>query len=289
VPDFRDLLRDPLVHFIVAGAAIFAGYAWIGPAETAPAASAPIRIGSGEMRWLNETFTSQWRRPPTSVEIDRLVAGLVEEELLAREARSLGLDREDTVVRRRLVQKMDFMLAETARLAVPTDADLKDYLDRNPALIAPRRRITLEQIYFARGKDRDPESAARTALAGLAVEPDRPVEGDRLLVDADLSDVDGATLASLFGPGFASAVAKVARGSWTGPIASAYGLHLVRVHEKPVDPAAEFAAIRNELIAGWQAEQTTRMRADYLERLRAKFGVVIETASAATQTGAAGR
>jgi hypothetical protein len=100
------LLREPLFHFLIAGALLFAGYEWLNRGKPQSEALEPVRIGEGEARWLRETFASQWRRQPTADEFNGLLATLVNEEVLAREARALGLDQDDTIVRRRLAQKL---------------------------------------------------------------------------------------------------------------------------------------------------------------------------------------
>src|SRR5512144_748603 len=96
------ILREPLLHFVIAGAVLFGGYTLLDRGEPNAAGLGPVHIGKGEVRWLRETFSNQWRRTPTSEELNGLVTNLIEEELLAREARALGLDQNDTVVRRRL-------------------------------------------------------------------------------------------------------------------------------------------------------------------------------------------
>ena len=90
--------RDPLLHFAVAGALLFVGYALMNRGETDPPSTEPVHIGNGEVRWLKETFANQWQRTPTDDELSGLVAGLIEEELLAREAKTLGLDQNEPEV-----------------------------------------------------------------------------------------------------------------------------------------------------------------------------------------------
>ena len=111
------LLREPLLHFLIAGVLLFGGYEWLNHHTPASQAEEAVRIGDGEIHWLRQTFTNQWRREPTPEEMNGLLATLVEEELLAREGRALGLDQNDTIVRRRLAQKLSFMVAETRRIA----------------------------------------------------------------------------------------------------------------------------------------------------------------------------
>ena len=110
------LLKEPMLHFAIAGGLLFAADAVVNQGPPVSEEAQPIRIGDGEVRWLSETFARQWQRSPSEEELRGLVANLVEEELLAREARSLGLDQDDTVVRRRLAQKLEFLVADTAQV-----------------------------------------------------------------------------------------------------------------------------------------------------------------------------
>jgi len=115
------------VHFLPAGAVVFGGYAGLNPGARTEPMPDPIRIGAGEARWVREAFPSQGRREPTPDEMSGLLATLLDEELLAREARALGLDQHDTMVRRRQAQKLGFLVEDTARLAEPGDAQLRRF------------------------------------------------------------------------------------------------------------------------------------------------------------------
>ena len=99
--------------------------------ETNAASTDPVHIGEGEVRWLKETFANQWQRMPTDNELRGLVAGFLEEELLAREAKTLGLDQNDTIVRRRLAQKLTFLVDDTSRVAEPSDEELRQFYNAN--------------------------------------------------------------------------------------------------------------------------------------------------------------
>src|SRR5262245_36918741 len=144
-------LKDPLLHFLVGGGVLFAAYAWLN-SVTPPTATTPrqVRIGDGEVRWLTETWMRQWHREPTRDELRGLVSNLVKEELLSREARELRLDEGDTIVRRRLAQKLEFLLQDTARLAEPTEDELRRLYEASPEAYRDEPRVSFTQIYFGR-------------------------------------------------------------------------------------------------------------------------------------------
>lgn len=131
---------------------------------SAPHADTPITIGSGEVRWLRETFGSQWRRSPTADEMKGLLARLTEEELLAREARALGLDRDDTVVRRRLAQKLTFIIEDTSRIAYPSDAELRRFHGEHGERYKTDPRITFRQVFFSPQRRSQADADATAAL-----------------------------------------------------------------------------------------------------------------------------
>src|SRR5215208_1621964 len=104
------LLKEPLLHFLALGALLFAVHTALDPGQEAATSAPVVRISAADAEWLRMMWTRQWRRPPTNTELTGLVADHLKEEVLAREAKALELDVGDTVVRRRLAQKMAFLL-----------------------------------------------------------------------------------------------------------------------------------------------------------------------------------
>src|SRR6185503_2370647 len=161
------LLREPLVHFVVGGAILFAAYAWLDREQAVTKGLEPVRVGEGEVRWLTETWKSQWLREPSSEELQGLVADLVKEELLAREAREMGLGENDTIVRRRLAQKLKFLVEDTSRLVEPTEQELRQFYAANSARFQSGARVTFSQIFFNPEQRKDATSDAKAALIDL--------------------------------------------------------------------------------------------------------------------------
>lgn len=275
----KRLLREPLLHFLVGGAVLFGAYAWLNPQQpAADGASRKIRIGAGEVRWLTETWARQWRRQPTREELQGLVSDLLKEELLYREARELRLDENDTIVRRRLAQKLEFLLQDTARLGEPGEEELRRVYDDSPNDFLTEPRISFGQVYFSRERRRDAEKDAVAALPKLAraslAEAARL--GDRLLIEAEFRDADPQTVASAFGPGFARAVFAMPAGGWQGPVESGYGVHLVRVTS--ADPARrrDFTEVRPQLLERWRESQQREAGTRLFQRLISKYEVLID-------------
>ena len=199
-----------------------------------------------------------------------LVATLVDEELLAREARALGLDRDDTIVRRRLAQKMEFLAADTARMVEPGDADLRGFYAAHAERYRTVADTPFSQIYFSPRHRADAEGdaaeALRLASGGAAA---WPADGDRLLLDNVYRDLDRRGVEGLFGPAFAESVFALPPGAWHGPVTSAFGVHLVRTSDLRPAQSRPFEDVRDAVTADWHRERDSAARADYMARLRA--------------------
>jgi hypothetical protein len=272
-------LREPLLHFLVAGGVLFAAYAWLNP-STPAAGPGPrqVRIGAGEVRWLTETWVRQWHREPTAEELGVLVSNLLKEELLSREAREMRLDEGDTIVRRRLAQKLEFLLQDTAKLVEPTETELRNLYDAAPDAYRTEPRVSFTQIYFSRERRSDASKDVAETLTKLAAASTVDVGdlGDRLLVEAEFRNADRQTVATAFGPRFAEAVFALRPGAWHGPVESGYGLHLVRVSEKDPGRRRDFAEVRAEVVERWREQRQRQSEARFFKRLMEKYDVVLD-------------
>ncbi len=271
------LHREPLLHFLIAGALLFGAYAWLnrGSGEHSDRS---ISITEREITWLTETWSRQWQRPPTEAEMQGLIADYLRETLLEREARALELDRDDLIVRRRLAQKMDFILADTARLAEPTDAELRALYDADRARFDVPPAISFTMLFFSAEKRSDRAAAdardvlARLLKAGAGVAPGSI--GDATLLPDGMQDVDEQAIAGVFGDAFAKAVIALPAGTWQGPVESAFGLHLVRVTERRDAQPRPFEAVRTMLAEDWQRRGEQAAKEAYFKGLLDRYDIV---------------
>ena len=233
----KKLLREPLGHFLLLGAAIFVAYSLV--SKGASDAPGKIVITQGQIASMVEAFTLTWQRPPTSDEVRGLVRDRVREEIYYREAMALGLDKDDTVIRRRLRQKMEFVTDDVGARAQPTDDELNAYLRTHSDNFRTEQKFTFRQLYLDPKKHG--ESIARDAaqlLAKLnqtAADTDIAAMGDPFLLDYNFIAVPASEVAKQFGEKFATTLGGLSLGRWQGPIESAYGVHLVvgeRTHEQ---------------------------------------------------------
>jgi hypothetical protein len=156
------LLQEPLVRFLVAGATLFGLYGWLNRGEDPNAGPGPqVRISEGDVASLRVTWTLQWQREPTREELRGVVTQLLNEQLLALEAHDMRLDENDMIVRRRLAQKLNFVVEGTTRLAEPTEHDLQEFYASHPDQFRTEARVSFTQVYFSPTRRKDPIADAR--------------------------------------------------------------------------------------------------------------------------------
>jgi len=230
----KKLLREPLLHFLLLGAGLFGAYAVLN--RNQPAAQNEILVSAGQIETLAATFAKIWQRPPSEQELKAQIDAYVKEEMLSREAIALGLDKNDTVIRRRLQQKMEFLAEDFAAASDPTEAELADYLAKHPDQFAEEPRFTFRQVFLSPDKRGDRlEADATQLLADLkkqGTETDIAELGDSSLLPQDLADASQRSVVSQFGSEFTRALAKLKPVEWSGPIQSGYGVHLVFVSQR---------------------------------------------------------
>lgn len=277
---FRRLVREPLAHFLIAGGVLFFAYAWLnhGADNAGGSAARTVRITANEVEWLKQTWTRQWQHPPSEDELKGLVAGYLKEELLAREARALKLDENDTIVRQRLAQKMEFMVQDTAQLAEPSEEELRRLYDSQRARFQSTARITFTHVYFNRDRrGAQTQADARAVLQQLSQARANAADlGDRFLAQYDFVDADEHQVTSVLGPEFARRVFALAPGQWHGPVESGYGLHLVRIVKKQAAQPREFAAVKDEVLKLWREQREQEGREQYFAALLKKYDVIVD-------------
>jgi parvulin-like peptidyl-prolyl isomerase len=268
------LLREPLLHFAVIGVILFGSYSWLNDESVEATAVEPVHIGEGDVRWLKQTWSSQWQRQPTAGELKGLVDDLLNEKVMAREAEEMGLQQDDTIIRRRLAQKLKFLVDDTAQLAEPTEAELRQFYAANPAHFETPGRLSFRQFYFNPEHRTDAATDATAALAKLELNvEDDTIAGDRLLIGESFDNADELALSGMFGADFAREVFALETGEWRGPIKSGYGLHLVLVTQRTPTTPKPFDTVKDAVLAEWRSARQAELSRDFLVELRKKYGV----------------
>ncbi|QYJ07682.1 peptidylprolyl isomerase [Qipengyuania flava] len=259
----RRALRDPLAHFLIAGAAIWGGLALLG--EPVDPASRTIELSRERQEGIALGFERMMGRPPTDAEMDAAVERWVREEVLYREALRLGLDDGDAVVRRRLATKMDELAGAEAEIARPSDEALETWLAARPEAYRTGGMTSFEQVYFAS------EGAARAALGTTGP------QGEAISLPASMSKASSREIAERFGQQFADALADLSPSdALQGPVESGFGWHLVRVTEREDGALPPLEDIRERVEADWRGATISERRERAYALLREAYTVEVE-------------
>ena len=275
----KRLLREPLVHFLLLGALLFGWSAW--QDGGAAAGSNRIVVTPGVVDYLAAGFSRTWQRPPSDIELKGLIDEHVKEEIAAREAMAMGLDRDDIVIKRRLRQKLEFLLVDEAAAAPPTDAELKAWLDRHPESFRVEPTLAFRQVLLRPERRGASMTADATKLLAKlrASGPEVATQdlGDASMLPAETQLQPLREVANSFGQDFADALMKLAPRQWSGPVESSFGLHLVLVRERTEGAAAELATVRPLVEREVLAERRKAELQALYERMLAKYSVRIDS------------
>ncbi|MCJ7452405.1 MAG: peptidylprolyl isomerase [Steroidobacteraceae bacterium] len=273
--------REPLLHFLVIGLALFALYRVLNPGSME--SPREIVVTQARVEAIAENFARTWSRPPTPEELRGLVSDYVAEEVYYREAMAMGLDRDDIVIRRRLRQKMEFISADVAAAETPTDAQLADYLARHPDDFRRPPTYTFQQVYFDSTRRGDAAASEATQLLGrLQAGGGVGDAGDSTLLPPAMEEASTRDIENTFGSEFAAAVAAAPVGQWFGPVQTTFGTHLLRVDASTPGELPSLADARVEVARAWESEQRRIVNDRMLESLRSRYQIRIEAPDAAS-------
>jgi len=276
-PLLRTILREPLVHFLVLGGLIFAANWVLHP----PAATDDRRIvvTQTDVARIRALYAQQWGAPPDPADMPNLIDNYVRSEVLFREGSSLGLGADDSVMRNRIVQKMEFLLQDASGVSQPSDAEIAAWFQAHDSAYRLPEQVTFTQIYFSPSlRGVRAEADARTALDGLRAKTASD-PGDPFMLAADPAPRSKDELAKSFGAGFADAVFSLPVGVWQGPVRSAFGLHLVRVEERTPARLPPLSEIRNRVHDDMMAERLRLAGEAAYHRIAARYRIDIDRAA----------
>ena len=287
----KRLLQEPLLHFLLIGAALFAVFHFVQPAREPAPLSKQIQLSLDDLAQLALLFQSQWKREPTAPELEHLMETKVQTEILYREALAMGLDKNDEIVKRRMAQKMQFLAEDTAPRE-PTTVELRGWYAKNSDKFAMPTRVSFRHLYFSPDRratrTRDDAVKALSQLAGQPVDAKLAESlADPFMFQEYYRDRATDYLSKEFGPQFAEAVAKLPIGSWQGPIESGFGWHLVFVDTATPGRVPDFEEIEPDVKTAWLGEQKALTWEKTYQDLRAKYTVLLPKPPANASAAAA--
>ncbi|MCP4331609.1 MAG: peptidyl-prolyl cis-trans isomerase [Gammaproteobacteria bacterium] len=274
------LLRDPLLHFLVLGSLLFVVYYALNPPAEATAGN-QIRITQGDIDRLRQVFEKQRQYPPTAEELQSLIQAHLKEEVLYREALAMGLDKDDAIVRRRMAQKLEFLITDVTVPDEVDDAELLEFYEKNTADYMRAARLSFRHIYFnpdRRGERLLDEANAalqtlQTTQAGLQTPEDM---GDRSMLETQFQQKSTVEISRVFGSEFADSIATLTPGSWQGLIRSGYGVHLVFIYEREAGGRHAFAEVRERVENDYLFELRQSRNEEVLDKLKSRYEIVID-------------
>lgn len=273
----RAAIREPLVHFLAIGVILFGLSSILDRSSPFGRGHTRIHVSAAKLQQLKETWTARWGNPPDAGQMQTLVDDFVREDVMYREAIASGLDRDDTVIRRHLAQKVEFLAQGVTAADEPTDAELQPFFDQHRDRYAQPAKVAFSHVYV--NVARRGATAAQTATSVLAsLRAGRPAAGlgDAFMLQSEYPPQTHAEVRDLFGVEFATQLFQLAPGEWRGPVKSSYGLHVVRIDRAIASRVPVLEEVRSRVKQDF-VEQRVRSAVDgYYETLRKRYTIDVD-------------
>lgn len=275
---FAKLIRQPLIHFLLAGVVLFTAASVI--ERNGASSFKTIHIKNAEIQRLQDVWSRQYGRNPTPAELQSLVNDYIREEIYYREAVGSGLDKEDTIIRRRLVEKMEFLSQEVAD-GDPDENELQAYFQKNQKRFQIPAQAAFTHIFFSPAKrgasiQTDVEHVRNLLASQKANEKLAGSLGDPFMLQSEYPPQTPDEVKALFGEEFAAGLFASSPGQWTGPIRSSYGLHLVRITQYTPPHVPNLEEVRNKVLTDFKNERLQTASEKYYASLRKRYRVQVD-------------
>ena len=256
--------KDPLIFFFIGGAGLFAMAEFVDSEEI----SYQIDIREADLSRLNDQWAMQMRRPATEKELENLTEQLIKEEIYYREAKRLGLDQNDTIVRRRMVQKLTFLTEDIATTDMPDEETLIDYYDQNIEKYRQPKRYSFQHRYFSSDRREDAKQDAEISLLNTKD------LGDPFMLQKTYNKRSEREIADLFGREFSESIANLEPSQqWQGPVKSAYGFHTLLLESIQESYLKSYETVKERVLIDFQQETRRTANEQYFLDLRNKYSV----------------
>jgi len=277
------LLREPLLQFLALGTFLFALYAVVG--KRSSEAPERIVISAARIANLGDGFARTWRRPPSEAELQGLVENEIRDEVFYRAGKAAGLDRDDAVIRRRVRQKMEFMIEEISA-PEPTDAELASLLASTPERFRSEDRVTFHHVFLSPSRrnstiEQDLKQVA-AALSSSVAAGDGADLGDPFLFGEEFQAVLQSDVTKTFGDKFAQQVFAAEQWRWQGPIASTLGQHFVFIADRAKGSVPPLETIRAAVTREWTNARRTEVEQKAYRTLRDQYEITVEAEAKTT-------
>ncbi|WP_440875176.1 peptidyl-prolyl cis-trans isomerase [Thalassotalea sp. PLHSN55] len=275
----KKLLAEPLVHFLLISALFFVVYEQLNP----PVAEQNIvEVSEGRIIKLHKKFKKVWRRDPTQQEFDAIIKNYVLEEIYNRQAMALGLHQGDSLIRRRLHQKMEFMLEDMTALVTPKAGELEAFYQDHQDNYLDEASYSFNQIYIDTNTQKV-DLKSKIAQANEQVALGKKPHGDNSLLPYSLTNVKSSDVKRQFGDKFYQQLSQIKDNQWAGPIESGFGLHYIELTEHIPAQTKAYDLVQKKVLSDWQDARNKRMKEKYQNELLEQYQIKLNMPNMATQ------
>ncbi len=264
-------LREPFLHFIVLGIALFVAFSWLNPSIDN---ANRIVIEENTIRALSLQFQAKWKREPSPQELEGLVDNYITTEVYAKEAMALGLDQNDPLIKKRLRQKMEYMSENAMSLFKPSDDVLKQYFENNKSTYMREPVFSFTQIYINPDKHKDNISNHVLEVREKLLKK-LSVSSDTSLLPRDYSQLSAYQIDRELGMGFSEQLISLELGQWSEPIPSGVGLHFIKLIERDVGKLPDFEVVRDEVIRDYSFQKRKATLEEQKALLLSKYDIEV--------------
>jgi len=263
------MLKSPLLWLVVTGTCIFLVDLLLSKEHQG---DLRIDVTDIQVQRLGELWRAQTGAPPSPQQMRGLIEDWIKEEIFYREALRLRLDEDDTIVRRRLVQKLNFLTEDTANNEIPDYRSKLAYYQSHIEDYRIPPAYSFSHIYFNASK---PDSASKVSqvLDALSRGESWRELGDPFMLNLSYAERPYTEIVSLFGRAFAGAVRSLALNEWTGPVPSAYGLHIVRLEARKDAVVQDYETVQDQVRDDYIQSRLEASQKAYYEKLRSKYQI----------------
>ena len=272
----KKIFTEPFIQFLILGGLLFLLVSYV--QRTKDNASRQITVDGDRVGLMLVNYKSQTGNLPTKRQLDAMIDNYIKEEISYREAKNMGLDKDDEIVRRRLSQKFDFMQTDLTETVPPTEKQLKQFYTSNPALFQKEAMVSFSHIYFSTDKSND-SMAKQRALAVLTqlqktTLQRAPEKGDRFALQYDYTDQAAIDIQQNFGnKQLLDEMFKARVNTWVGPVQSGYGWHLIFISKRDSTAAMPFTSIKEEVRTAFVETVKASENKKVFDRLSKKYSI----------------
>ena len=267
--------------FLAIGAGLFALNEFVNDDVSAETSQNQIRVEQGNYNMLNATFKKQWNRSPTEAELNSLVENYIRDEIFFREAKILGLDKGDTVIRRRLAQKMEFLVGDIGTSIEPTLEELNEFYQENSEKYQTSGNISFVHVFL--NPDRHSGSmpqaieALQESLTDITPQESLSMElGDSIMLPYVFEDTPMDQVDRMFGSGFSENLKPVDLLKWQGPIQSGFGMHFVFIIDRTENSLPPLDTVITDVRQDLQYQKRKKFEDDAYQQVKERYEIISE-------------